>query len=82
MSEDPHSQEAFFRDMHEGLRKAWAERDALEQALKDYGDHQSRRCEYPPHYYLAGDPPTDDCPCGFDKTMRELGLHPDQQGDR
>jgi hypothetical protein len=38
----------------------------------EYLDHQSWRCAHPPHYYLAGDPPEDDCACGLDSFERRL----------
>jgi hypothetical protein len=41
-------------------------RALLQEALDEYADHQSWRCQHPPHYYLAGDPPADgDCACGL-----------------
>jgi hypothetical protein len=61
--------------------EAQARVEQLEQALREYAEHQSWRCQYADkQYYLVHSPPVDDCACGFDKTMRELGLHPDQQG--
>lgn len=50
----------------------------LEEAMREYAQHTSWRCEHPPHYYLVersggyvG------CPCGLDATLRELGLAPE-----
>ena len=40
-----------------------------------YADHQSWRCQYPPHFYIS-DPrgvPKHDCPCGLNAFLRELG---------
>jgi hypothetical protein len=45
---------------------------ALLGEARDYLDHQSWRCAHPPHYYLAGDPPEDDCACGLDSFERRL----------
>lgn len=45
----------------------------LEAVIREYAEHQSWRCEYAPHYYLVN-PPTDDCACGLDGTLRALGL--------
>jgi hypothetical protein len=59
-----------------------AERDALREALVEYAEHGSWRCEHAPHYYLTdegrADIPEGDCPCGLDGTLRKLGLHPDR----
>lgn len=59
----------------------WREgfRAALD-ALLPYVEHDSWRCEHPPHYYLA-DTPADllegrDCYCGLIATLEELSVDP------
>jgi hypothetical protein len=50
------------------------------EALREYAEHQSWRCAYPPHYYFA-DPEVarlvvldGDCPCGLLKVLRSFGI--------
>lgn len=43
-------------------------RALLREGLDDYAQHDSWRCAYPPHYYLANDGAKHlegDCPCGL-----------------
>jgi hypothetical protein len=48
----------------------------LEEALLEYAEHQSWRCDYPPHWYLVEPSvvPENDCPCGLLGTLATLGL--------
>jgi hypothetical protein len=40
----------------------------LQEALREYTDHQSWRCEHKDaSYYLAAGSPDDPCPCGLDE---------------
>jgi hypothetical protein len=43
----------------------------LTRAVAQYAQHDSWRCEYPPHYYLTT--PTNGCPCGLDAALEALG---------
>jgi hypothetical protein len=57
-----------------------SEVEELREALREYAQHNSWRCEHAPHYYLAGGKDRDPelgCPCGLDKTLRELGITDD-----
>lgn len=51
---------------------------ALEEAVREYADHQSWRCAHPPHFYLAETPPDllagEDCACGLTGTLKKLRL--------
>jgi hypothetical protein len=43
-------------------------RTLLREGLDDYAQHDSWRCGYPPHYYLADNGAENlkgDCPCGL-----------------
>lgn len=46
-----------------------ARTQALEDALLEYADHQSWRCEYPDRY-----PWNPDCPCGLISTLDKLDI--------
>jgi len=60
---------------HARVQTLAAEVERLREALGEYADHQSWRCEHPPHYYLAGDPPENgDCACGLLGTLKACGV--------
>jgi hypothetical protein len=45
----------------------------LGEAMTEYVDHQSWRCEHRPHFYLIGGEPRDGhCPCGLDEFMERV----------
>lgn len=74
--------------LHAHLTAAEDERDqlaarvrVLEEALREYAQHQSWRCDYAPHFYMTAEAralvPEGDCACGLNRTLRDLALHRD-----
>lgn len=57
------------------MREQAAEIARLREVVSEYAEHQSWRCAHPPHFYLAGDPPVDDCACGLRSTLRDLQIN-------
>jgi hypothetical protein len=57
---------------------------ALREALREYANHTSWRCEHLPHFYLADKAAAEaimareDCFCGLVKTLRDLGVEVDR----
>jgi hypothetical protein len=52
--------------------------DRLRAIIDGWAQHDSWRCEYPPHYYFADGPPDDgDCACGLLSALREAGIDPE-----
>lgn len=63
----------------------WARIELFQDAIREYAQHNSWRCEHREHnFYLVGRDAkkNPDCPCGLDATLRELGLAPetDEEG--
>lgn len=56
-----------------------ATREELLLAIIDeYVQHDSWRCEHPPHYYLAGGPPENgDCACHLLSSLEAAGIDPE-----
>jgi len=48
--------------------------DLLIEADREYLSHQSWRCEYPPHYYIAKRASDGHvgCPCGLDEFLKRI----------
>lgn len=47
----------------------------LREIITDYAQHDSWRCEHPPHFYFADGPPDDlECACGLVAELRAAGL--------
>lgn len=59
---------SFAEDAYRTFRELLTEIDRLREALREYADHQSWRCQYRNRY--------DECQCGLDETMVSLGLDP------
>ena len=49
----------------------------LVEIIREYAQHDSWRCEHPPHFYLASPEPLPDgtCPCGLVDALHATGLH-------
>lgn len=54
--------------------------DLLRESL-DYAEHNSWRCEYPPHFYYVGavDVPEGECPCGLLAWQKKVADALDEQ---
>lgn len=53
---------------------------ALTAVVNDYAQHDSWRCEHPPHYYLANDGAKQlggDCACGLLSALERAGIDPE-----
>ena len=69
--------EAYVTELAAEIARLYAENALLREAVRDYAQHTSWRCEHRPHYYFASGVNRDQeigCPCGLDRTLRELGL--------